>query len=827
MTRQGTPVSADILRRAYLTIEQLQRKLDQCERARREPIAVIGIGCRFPGGVVDADTYWQVLLSGTDVLREIPPGRWDVEEFHDSRPRQPGKTSARVGGFLDHIDRFDHEFFGIPRREALAMDPQQRLTLEVVWEALENAGQSPGALAGSRTGVFAAVCTNDFAMTHFQDPRDLTAYSSPGTAHSAVPGQVAYALDLRGPSVAVDTACSSALVAVHLASQSLRSGECDLAVSGGVNVIMSPLTSIAFSQAGMVSRTGRSRPFDAAADGPVNGEGCGFVVLKRLRDALRDGDRVLATLLGAAVNQNGRGSALTAPSGLAQRDVLRSALQASGVAAADMCYVEVHGSSTPIGDVIEAEALAEVYGHAEGAPVLLGSAKGIIGHLQAAGGIASLIKVVLSIKHGEIPGNPKVTTVNPDISLAGPTFAIPAEPAPWPAPPARRIASVSSFGFTGTNAHLIVGEAPDRDRAEPDTRRPSSVLALSAKTSSALARLAGRYAERLARNDAAGLADICYSANTGRAHFRHRLAAVGETRAEVADLLRNFAGGRSDERAVTGQADGSDVVFLFAGQGSWRTGLAAELSRTQPTFRGVLGECDEILRPVLGYSLLSTIYPNNLANPADSPLERPAFAQPALFSVEYALACLWRSWGVEPAAVAGHGLGEYVAACVAGVMSLADGLRLVAESSAGTGARMREAAGQMRFSQPRIPWVSSLTGELWPWQQAPDADYWGRPARQPVRFAEGVQTLLRLGYRAFLDVGPASALGGLISESGPADGGLLLPSLRPGQDEWQLLLAAVARLYTYGVPVDWTGFDQDYRRGKVEVPTYPFEPTRC
>lgn len=844
--QQGIPIPADTLRRAYLTIEHLQRKLDQCERARTEPVAIIGFGCRLPGGVVDAGTYWQVLSRNTDVLREIPPDRWDVDEFYDGRPGQPGKTNARVGGFLDHIDRFDYDFFGIPRRDAQAMDPQQRLTLEVVWEALENAGQSPSALAGSRTGVFAAVCTNDFAMTLSRDPRGITAYTSPGTAHSAVPGLVAYALDLRGPSVAVDTACSSALVAAHLASQSLRSGECDLAISGGVNVIMSPLTSIAFSQAGMISRQGRSRPFDAGADGPANGEGCGFVVLKRLHDALRDGDRVLAVLLGAAVNQNGRGSALIAPNGIAQRDVLRSALQASGVKAEDVCYIEAHGSSTLLGDAIEVEALAEVYGHADGRPVLLGSAKGNIGHLQAAGGIAGLIKVILSLNHGVIPPNPNLAAINPEISLAGTTLAIPTEPTPWPAPPGRRIAGVSSFGFTGTNAHLIVGEALQRDDAEPDARRPRSVLALSAKTSSALIRLAGRYADRLANDDAASLADICHSANTGRAHFRHRLAVVGQTRAEVADLLRGFAHGRPDEPVITGQADESDVVFLFTGLDAHWAGLAGEIFRAQPTFRAVMEECDEILRPVLGRSLLSAIYPQS---PADAPAEQPLITQSALFCVEYALASLWRSWGVEPAAVAGQGPGEYVAACVAGTMSLPDALKLVAERgrlmeelTAATAvvlagncalsepllARLRQVAEHVRFSQPRIPLVSSVTGELWPWQQALDADYWCRQARHPVRFAEGVKTMRALGYRVYLEVGPASALIGMISDCAPGDGGLvLLPSFRPDHDQWQSLLYAVARLYTSGVPVDWVGFDRDYRRGKVELPTYPFEPTPC
>jgi acyl transferase domain-containing protein len=836
-SRDAATTSADTLRRAYLAIEALQRQLDQYERARREPIAVIGIGCRFPGGVVDADSYWRVLSTGTDAVSPIPPDRWDVEEFYDSHPQRPGRTTARAGGFLDHIDRFDHEFFGISRDEALAMDPQQRLALEVVWEALEHAGHAPTALAGSRTGVFAAVCTNDFAVTRFRQPLDITPYTSAGTAHSAVPGRISYALDLRGPSVAVDTACSSALVALHLAGQSLRSGECDLAVAGGVNVIMSPLTSIAFSQLpGIISPEGHCKTFDAAADGSVPGEGCGFVVLKRLRDAVRDDDRVLAVLLGAAVNQNGRGSGLTVPSGPAQRDVLRYALQASGVTPEDVSYIEVHGSGTALGDPIEVEALTEVYGRAAGMPLLLGSAKTNIGHLQAAAGIAGLIKVVLSLAHGLVPANLNLKTINPDISFAGTTFAVPTGLTPWPAPPGRRIAAVSSFGFTGTNAHLLVGEAPARSSPQPDARRPRSVLALSAKTGTALATLARRYADRLALDDPAPLADICYSANTGRGQFRHRLAAVGENRSDVADQLRAFAERRPGQGPVTGQAADPDVVFLFSGEGCERVGMAQALYRTQPTFQRVLDECDEILRPLLDRSLLSAIHDR----PDDPRPGLPAVGQPALFAVEYALATLWRAWGVEPAAVAGYGLGEYTAACVAGVMSLPDALRLVAErarpvavNSVHSGlagpapAALGPQAERMSFGPPRIPLVCNLTGALWPWDRAVDAGYWCRPAGQRVRFAEGVATLRGLGYRAFLEVGPAPTLIELIAASGPVDGEVaLLPSIGP-DDEWPVLLSTLARLYTRGVPVDWAGFDRDYRRDRVDVPTYPFEPTPC
>ena len=894
--------AAETLRRAYLTIQLLKRKVDESERARREPVAVVGIGCRFPGGAIDAASYWNLLSGGVDAVREIPPDRWDVEEFYDGRPQQQGRTTARAGGFLDHIDHFDHEFFGISHREALEMDPQQRLTLEVAWEALENAGQSPKALAGSQTGVFVAVCTSDFAMTHAQDPLDVTAHTTQGTAHSAVPGIVSYALDLRGPSLAVDTACSSSLVALHLASQSLRSGECDLALGGGVNVIMSPLTSIAFSQAGMLSRKGRSRPFDAEADGPINGEGCGVVVLKRLSDAHRDGDRVLAVLLGSAVNHNGRGSAFTAPSSVSQREVIRTALRASGVPAGVVSYVEAHGSSTPVGDVMEVDALADVYGRTDGTEVLVGTVKGNLGHLQAAGGIAGLIKVVLSIQHGAVPGTLNLDTVNPELDLAGTRLVIPAETTSWPALPGERVAGVSTFGFTGTNAHLIVGEAPGRPASDPDESRPQSVLALSATTAAALARLAGLYAERLTRNDGARLADICYSANTGRSHFPHRLAVVGESAAQLASQLRAFSVGPGSTVRAPG-ARTSDVVFVFPGQHSWRAGTAAVLFQSQPTFRRMVEECDEILLPALGRSIL----PAFRSEHPDPSAGGTGLARSSLFAIEFALAQLWRSWGVEPAAVVGQGLGEYVAACVAGTMSLPDALHLVASHSllvaeptllsariaateqqvaaaiiaSGTAARVaiaavggptgtvitgdrevvqsicasfgdrgvatgqlgatdaghcslaepllptfRRSAKKIQFSAPRIPLVSTVTGELWPWQEPLDADHWCRHLRLPARLAASMATLATLGYRTLLEVGP----GGSLTRLGPQrDHGTNdpLPSLGQGKDDWQVLLTTLGGLYACGAPVDWSEFDRDYPRTKLEVPTYPFQPTQC
>jgi acyl transferase domain-containing protein len=829
----ATETSSSTLRRAFGAIDQLQRELEAAKRVRSEPIAIVGVGCRFPGGVVDPDSYWRLLESGTDAISEVPRDRWNVDAFYGGATVQPGKMTTRWGGFVDGIDEFDPAFFGISPREAEAMDPQQRLVLEVAWEALESAGQSH--LAGSRSGVFVGVVTNDYGIEKFSHPLDVDAYAATGTAHSILAGRLSYVLDLRGPAVAVDTACSSSLVAIHLACQSLRAGDCDLALGGGVNVLVSPLPTIAFSQFGMMAPDGRCRTFDARANGFVRGEGCGMVVLKRLSDALADGDDVLAVIRGSAINQDGRSTGLTAPNVLSQRDLLRRALEQSGVEPRQVSYVEAHGTATALGDPIEVEALSEVYGAHPDGKWHLGSVKTNFGHLEGAAGVAGLIKVVLSLRHRAIPAHLHFEQLNSLIALEEPPFVIPTRLTPWAARDGRRIAGVSSFGLSGTNVHLIVEEAPARAKPLEDTRRPLSILALSAKSDSALDDLARKYREHLGCDAAAPVADVCFSANTGRHQFRHRLALVGGSRKELCKQLDGYLARGSREPASTADGRKADVAFLFSGQGEERPGMARALYETQPAFRRALERCDELLRPLLPAPLLTVLF---ASDPGGERLD--AYAQPALFAVEYALAELWRSWGVEPAAVLGHGVGEYVAACVAGVMSLESGLRLAAErgrlapgqpsdrATPGVEAALdplRRAASGVVFERPRTPWVSSLSGALWAWDEAPDAEYWCRQARMPVRFPAAVETLRVLGCTRFLEVGPSPALLTLVHACGPS-GELLLPSLRRGDDDGRVLLSSLAELYMGGTDVDWKGFDRDFARSRVSVPTYPFQRAR-
>jgi len=650
----------------------------------KDAVAIVGLSCRFPGAN-SPEAFWQLLQDGVDAISEVPANRWDVDAFFDADPATPGKMNTRWGGFLEQVDQFDPHFFGISPREASRMDPQQRLLLEVAWEALENAGQAPDKLVGSLTGVYVGISSNDYSWLQFSDPDGIDAYAGTGNAHSVAANRLSYLLDLRGPSLAVDTACSSSLTAVHLACQSLLNGESDLALAGGVNLLLSPKLTVTFSQARMMASDGRCKTFDARADGYVRGEGCGIVVLKRLSDALRDGDNVLAVVRGSAVNHDGRSNGLTAPNGPSQQAVIRQALQDAGVSPAQLSYVEAHGTGTRLGDPIEIHSLSAVMEDEAPSPdqaCLVGSVKTNVGHLEAAAGIAGFIKVVLSLVHEEIPPHLHLEEVNPHISLDGSPLAFPTERHPWQRGERPRLAGVSSFGFGGTNAHVVLSEAPAPDGllapVENQVERPAHALALSARSKPALQRLARGYADHL-RNGTGPLANICFTANAGRSHFDHRLAIAADSVGSMREQLEAFAAGEPSGSLANGRVPPNNqpsIAFLFTGQGAQYPGMGRTLYETQPTFRAALDRCDEILCPYLERSLLSVLYPDDEDDPL---LHRTEYTQPALFALEYALAELWHSWGIEPDLVMGHSVGEYVAACVAGVFSLEDGLRLIAE----------------------------------------------------------------------------------------------------------------------------------------------------
>ncbi len=671
------------IKRALVEIRDLRAQL----AALREPVAIVGMGMRLPGGVHDAGGFERLLWAGTDAIQEIPPERWSLDALYDADPEAPGKMITRFGAFIDKVDRFDAEFFGISPREAATMDPQQRLMLEVAWTALEDAGHAGAGLAGSRTGVYVGVANGDYGRALYAHRELIDPYFATGNAFSVVAGRIAYFLGLHGPAISVDTACSSSLVAVHLAVQGLRHRECDMALAGGVNLILTPEMNINFSKANMMAPDGRCKTFDALADGYVRGEGCGVLVLRRLSDALADGDRVLAVIRGSALNQDGRSGGLTAPNGPAQEAVIRAALEAAGVPGAALGYVEAHGTGTPLGDPIEVGALGAALctGRDPARPLLIGSVKTNIGHLEAAAGVASIIKVVLALQRGEIPPQLHFAHGNPHIDWAHLPIGVPTAVTPWPAGTTpSRVAGVSSFGFSGTNAHVILEAAPPVAMKQPATTppaatagRPLHVLALSARDPDALTDLAREYADCLATTTASA-ADLCFTANAGRAHFAHRIAVSGGTCGELQRSLARHLAGEADAAVATGRVDGAarpQVAFLFTGQGAQHAGMARRLYDTAPVFRRALERCAEGLAPHMQPGLLEVMF----APAQDSPVNETRYAQPVNFALEVALAELWRSWGIEPVAVMGHSLGEYAAACVAGMLPLADGLRLVAE----------------------------------------------------------------------------------------------------------------------------------------------------
>src|SRR5439155_923217 len=514
-------------------------------RAAAEPIAIVGMGCRFPGAVASPDAYWRLLTDGIDAISEVPADRWDVDSVYDPDPEARGKMSTRWGGFVERVAEFDAAFFGISPREAARMDPQQRLLLEVAWEALEDAGQPTEQPSGRAAGVFLGIhsLSSDYYLRQSSSLRDVDVYTSTGVAHSIVANRLSYVLDLSGPSLVVDTACSSSLVAVHLACQSLRLGECELAVAGGVNLILSPEVTVALSKLSMMAPDGRCKTFDARADGFVRSEGCGIVILRRLADALADGDPVVAVIRGTAVNQDGATNGITAPSGLAQQAVVRRALENGGVEARSVSYVETHGTGTALGDPIEVEALTETLGRGEG-PCFLGAVKSNIGHLEAAAGIAGLIKAALCLRYRFVPPNLHFHTPNPHLELGGSRFVIPTEGRPWTITNGfARVAGVSSFGFGGTNAHVVLEEAPAAPAvAAAATARPLP-LCFSARSVDALRARAADYAAFLAdpqRGAGVDLLDVAYSAAVRRSHHPERAAVVGASREEWIAALQRF-----------------------------------------------------------------------------------------------------------------------------------------------------------------------------------------------------------------------------------------------------------------------------------------------
>ncbi|MGB0848789.1 MAG: beta-ketoacyl synthase N-terminal-like domain-containing protein, partial [Thiolinea sp.] len=676
-----------------------------------EPLAIIGIGCRFPGDVSSPQEFWEFLLQGGNGISEIPAERWNVESFFDPDPNAAGKSYSRWGGFLSDVSGFDAGFFNISPREAMQMDPRQRLLLETAWEALEHAACAPESLSGSQTGVFVGHMVGDYHGMMGDNMTLMDSYVSTGVLDSLLANRLSYTLNLQGPSVSVDTACSSALSALHLAGQNLRQGDCDLALVGGVNLMLTPEMHVVGAKAGILSPTGSCSTFSDDADGFVRGEGCGVIVLKRLSDAQQDRDNIMAVVHGSAMNQDGQTNGIAAPNGFSQQRVIRQALENSNLQASQVSLIEAHGTGTLVGDPIEVEALSETYGvESTTAPNChLGAIKTNIGHLEGAAGIAGLIKMSLCLDQQRIPPNINFRQLNPHINLDSTRFTLPLEEQEWEVLQDQvRYGAVSSFGIGGTNGHVVLGEAKTpspqplsltehgfsgnlRGRGAKDSEAPPllmrerglggesetafHLIPLSARSPNTLKALAQSHADYLTTNPDTELADIAYTLQTGRNHLaEYRQAIVTDSIADLQTQLEQLAD--SEPKPVPDSTQAGKTAFLFTGQGAQYPGMGQALYQTEPVFRQAIDQCAELLKDELEVPLLAVLYPDEAsANPL---IHQTAYTQPALFAVEYALAQLWQSWGIKPDWVMGHSVGEYVAACIAGVFSLADGLKLIA-----------------------------------------------------------------------------------------------------------------------------------------------------
>lgn len=822
------------VKQALLEIRRLRQKLANAEAAQREPIAIVGVGLRFPGGARDPDRFHEQLCAGLDAITDVPHDRWDMERFFNEDRDVPGTMYARHGGFLADVAGFDPEFFGISPFEAGTIDPQQRLLLEVTWEALENAGIAASDLRGSRTGVFVGIASGDYGRLALNDPAEIDEYASQGTAFSVAGGRLSYVLGLHGPAISVDTACSSSLVAVHLACQSLRLGESELAVAAGVNLILTPEVTINFCRAGMLAVDGRCKTFDASADGYVRSEGCGVVLLKRLSDAQRDGDRILGVIRGSAINQDGRSSGLTAPNGPAQESVIRAALANAGLQPADIAYVEAHGTGTSLGDPIEVTALGAVFSADRPAdrPLLLGSVKTNLGHLEAAAGIAGLIKTVQALRRGEIPPHRNFSTPNPHVAWDALRVAVPTVLTPFKRASGRRLAGVSSFGFSGTNAHVILEEPPERPASNgsggtADASRGVHVLTISAQQEPALHELVSQYAAVLRAASAEQFADVCHTASAGRSHFAHRVAVVAEAAGSALAGLEAWQAGtqRDNVHAAIAPPRRPPLAFVFTGDARCDH-IARELLRTSVTAAAHLNACDAVLADRLPVPLLRVLDPAN-----EALLEDPEYAEPLRCAVFCTMAELWRAWGFEPAVVIGTGSGEIAAACVAGVFDFKTALHLAmlrgrmltyAGNTAAQAAIAREvnAALQTAASTATVKarFISARTGAVVSSVELLDAVYWqratsARRVKAALRSAraEQVKWFIELGARAI------TASGLTVEEDS-----LYVAAPRSNENPWAALLDGLARLYVAGADVRWKELARGEGRTRVSLPTYAF-----
>ncbi len=665
---------------------------------RKERIAIIGVGCRFPGGVTSKDSLWKLLVEGREGVVQVPPDRWNAERYYDAEPGVAGKSITMRGGFIDDIDQFDPQFFGISPREAPYVDPQHRLLLETAWEAIEDAGLVLDFEKGTDLGVFVGISHNDYQglQSTPSDHFGISAHTPTGSAHSIAANRISYCLNLRGPSVAMDTACSSALTAVHCACEHIWAGRGDAALAGGVTVMIAPGGFIGFSQAAMLSPEGRCAAFDASASGFVRGEGAGMVLLKRLSQAIADGDPIQGVILGTSINQDGHTNGISLPSPEAQTRLVQDACKDAGIAPEEIGFVEAHGTGTAVGDPIEAHALAEALCANRSTPLPIGSIKTNLGHLETAAGVAGLLKAMLVLKYGQIPPSLHFSKPNPHIDFEKLKLRVPTELEHFPNGTAERVAGVNSFGFGGANAHVILAEPPPHQPQKPATvpgNRPWPVM-ISARSEASLrtsaANLSAWVKEHAHANGSSPvLPDLTYTLGVRRNHHAHRLTLVASDWTELSEELDAFAkkeeGPRIRATFAPRREHAPRIGFIMSGQGPQWWGMGRDLMKHEPVFREAMEKCDAALRPWASFSLLEELGRSE----ETSQMHRTEIGQPSIFAMQVALAALWKSWGVEPSAIVGHSVGEIAAACVAGIFSLEEAAQIVAQR-----ARFMESCGR-------------------------------------------------------------------------------------------------------------------------------------
>ncbi|WP_344571334.1 SDR family NAD(P)-dependent oxidoreductase, partial [Streptomyces fulvorobeus] len=875
----------EALRSSLKEIERLRQQNQQLVAAAEEPIAVVGIGCRYPGGVTSPEDLWDLVTEGRDVMGGFPADRgWDLERLAGDGP---GHSLAREGAFLYDMADFDPGFFGISPREAVAMDPQQRLLLEVAWEALERAGIDPLTLRGSRAGVFVGTAGQDYAAVINASDEDAEQFSTTGHAASVISGRLSYTLGAEGPAVTVDTACSSSLVALHWAAQSLRNGECSMALAGGASVMSTPGPFVSFTAQSGLAADGRCKSFSLDADGTGWGEGAAVLVLERLSDAQRAGHPVLAVLRGSAINQDGASNGLSAPHGPSQRRVIRAALENARLTPADVDLVEAHGTGTTLGDPIEAQALLATYGQDREHPLRLGSVKSNIGHTMAASGAAGVIKMIMALRHGLMPRSLHAGEPSHDVDWTTGAVELLDQPAQWPETGRARRAAVSSFGVSGTNAHVILEQAPALPETAPadDSAVPAVIpWALSGRSAAALAEQRTRLLSFIERNPGVRPVDIGHSLATGRSAFEYRSVLL--------------PGAPEPTQIAEGVADEGLLAVLFSGQGSQRLGMGRELHARFPVFAQAFNAAADALAPHLDRPLRDIVWGSD-----PEPLDETRWTQPALFAVEVALYRLVTSLGPAPDFVGGHSIGEIAAAHVAGVFSLEDACRLVAARASLMAAlpaggvmtavratedeitplltervsiaavngpasvvisgdenavqdiaahfeaqgrkttrlrvshafhsplmepmldEFRAVAQSLTYTEPRIPVVSNVTGRIADVEELCSAAYWVRHVREAVRFADGIDTLTGRGVTTLLELGPDGVLSAMAQDS-LTEQAQIVPLLRKDRPEELAAVTALARVHVRGATVRWSGLYEGSGAQRVDLPTYPFQRRR-